>query len=159
MDLLEAEGGEDAIFVEEGDEVCDGAEGDEVEEFLEVDGVSLGVGLLFEGFEESVGEFEDEAYGAEVGPGGIGGVKDVGVYEDGVFWGGFFGLMVVDDDDVDAFIFEEFDFLVGVGAAVEGEEEGGRGGGEDAFEDGLGEAVAFFEAQGGEVLRGEAEGF
>lgn len=159
LDFVEAEGGEDAVFVEERDEVGDGAKGDEVEEFLEVDGVGFWVGLFFEGFGEGMGEFEDEADGAEVGPGGVRGVEYVGVDEDGVFWGGFFGLVVVDDDDVDAFVFEEFDFGEGVGAAVEGEEEGGRGNGEGAFEDGLGHAVAFFEAEGGEVVRGEAEYF
>lgn len=149
LDFVEAEGGEDAVFVEEGDEVGDGAEGDEVEEFLEVDGVGIGVGVFFEGFGEGVDEFEDEADGAEVGPGGVRGVEYMGVDEDGVFGGGFFGLVVVDDDDVDAFVFEEFDFGEGVGAAVEGEEEGWGGFGEGAFEDGLGHAVAFFEAERG----------
>ena len=148
-EAFEAVADEKAVFRDHRDDIGDGGDGDEVEEFLEVEGG-------FAGFEEGVAEFEGNTGGAEVGEFGAAFRVDEGVAVGACVWE---GLVVIDDDDIDALGAKHGDFVDGDGAAIDGDEEVGFGAlAHAAFEGGDAEAVPFGTAAGGEVARFEAVG-
>jgi hypothetical protein len=145
--LEEAALDEDAVLAAEGDDVGYGAEGCDVEVVAEIE---VWGGALFE---EGVAGFEDDAYAAEV----VEVWAELGVDEREA--GGLlaFGLVVVEDEDVDVLSAEGGDLGYGAGAAVEGEEELGLMGGDAAGEALWAEAVAFVHAEGEEGVGVGAE--
>jgi hypothetical protein len=94
-----------------------------------------------------MGEFECEANGAEFakrnGLMGRGGKWFVWIYKCEGGWGGGGDLVVVENDDVDAALFEPGDGLNGRGAAIDGEQEGSREFVETIFDGFLAKAITF----------------
>jgi len=103
-----------------------------------------------------VDEFEDQPSGAEGLPWGVLGVIDPGI-DQRARHAGLLGDVVVDHDDIDAFGAETFDLWLGIGAAVERDEELRLRFGEHAFERSHRETVALFQAARDEILRLGAE--
>ena len=149
FELFEAFADEEPVFGDEGDDVGDGGEGDEVELGFEVEVFCAAA------FAHGVGEFEDDASGAEV----VEGVAEFRIDEGGADGGaGGVGFVVVEDDDLDAALGEPCGFGFGGGAAVDGDEEVDGAFVETALEAVGGEPVAFFHAEREEAAWGEPVG-
>ena len=156
-DVLEAEGGDDAVLVDERDDVGDGAEGGEGKQ-VEEDGADLGADAISPGSQrrDAPGEFEGDARAAELaeGVGGLAVDADARV-DDGVGVGeravsGFTlagDVVVVGDDQVEAELVGGLGLIEGRDATVHADDEAGAFVVE-ATEGGAVEAVALFEAVG-----------
>jgi len=140
----------DTVLAAKGGEVADGAHGGEVEEVAQVWIAASGH------FLDAVAEFENEGGGAEVGVAAEG----LGVDQCGAGGGAVFGLVMVDDNEVDAAGGEPGGLFVRASAAVEGDDERGLVFGENAVESVAAQSVAFGfaerqEPSGLESKRGE----
>ena len=132
---LEAVGREDTVLGAQRDQVGDGAEGGQVEVVLHRDRSAAFVAGEAQDLQDAMDQLKDQSGGTERLPRGVRGVVDARVDEDAAD-AGFLGHVVVDHDDVDAFSSEAFDLGLGVGTAIERDEELRLRLGEDAFERG-----------------------
>ena len=145
---------EDAVFALKGDEVGDGAHRGEIEIVAQFDAEGRWIVLRTQAFEQPVHQFEDEADGAEVVPCGVaGGGVYVGVDQDAVFEVFFLGAVVIDHDDVDAEGAQVGDLLVGVGAAIQRDEQVGPAGLQGAVDGTARQSVAILGAAGNDEAR------
>ena len=136
---LQARADEGAVFSHERDDVGDGGEGDEVEHAFEVearDGSS---------FQQRVGDFERDARAAQVAEVFA---ADFRIHERHDGRERVFGLVVVEDDGVDALLAKAGDFCNGGGAAIDGDEQPWGVDGDAAGDAVCREPVAFIHAVG-----------
>ena len=149
-------GREDAVLRAQRDQVGDGTEGGQIEIVLHRDRSTAFVAGETQDLQHAVDQLEDQSGGTQRLPRGVRGVVDARVDEDASD-AGFLGDVVVDHDDVDAFGAEAFDLGLGIGTAVERDEELRFRLGEYTFERGHRETVALFQATRDEILRRGAE--
>ena len=147
---------EDAIFGHQRHEVGDGAQSRQIEVILHLNLRAPFVARQTQHLEQAMDELEDEASGTERLPSRFRGVVDAGVDQDAT-GARFLGRVVVHHDDIDAFGLQAIDFGLRVGAAVQGDEQGGLGFGQDAVERGHRKAITLLQSSRHEMRGVSAE--
>ena len=139
----------ESVFLHEGHDISHGGEGDEVQFRLEIKGGHLTL------FQHGVGDLEDHAGAAEIMPAGAA----LGIHQrDHLRKPGRVGLVVIQDNHVNALGLQPSRFVLRGGATVHCDEQGNRPFREAAQEALPGEAITFLHAERQKTPGGQAIG-